>query len=64
MIFNNNGVKQSYLSIKDKEKEVIENALKNSRGYVIQAGEMLGLSKSSVYRKIKQYDINPKKYKT
>ncbi|MDY0235258.1 MAG: sigma-54-dependent Fis family transcriptional regulator [Gudongella sp.] len=64
IIFINNRVKQSYLSIKDKEKEVIENALKNSSGYVIQAGELLGLSKSSVYRKIKQYDINPKKYKT
>jgi transcriptional regulator of acetoin/glycerol metabolism len=63
MISNNRVAQQSYLSIKDIEKEVIENALKNSGGYVIQAGEMLGLSKSSVYRKIKQYDMNPKKYK-
>lgn len=50
-------------TIKDSEKEVIIKALIKNKGDVIEAGNMIGVSKSSIYRKLKEHDINPKSYK-
>ena len=52
------------LSIKDQERDVIERALIKANGHVIQAGDIIGLSKSAMYRKLKQHRINPKTFKT
>jgi DNA-binding NtrC family response regulator len=51
------------LSIKDQEREVIERALKKANGHVIHAGDIIGLSKSAMYRKLKEHRIDPKTYK-
>lgn len=51
------------LSIKDTEREVIEKALKKTGGHVIGAGDIIGLSKSAMYRKLKEHRINPKEYR-
>ncbi|MCR3955068.1 MAG: sigma-54-dependent Fis family transcriptional regulator, partial [Gudongella sp.] len=51
------------LSIKDQERDIIERALKKANGHVINAGDMIGLSKSAMYRKLKEHSINPKTYK-
>jgi PAS domain S-box-containing protein len=51
------------LSIKDQEREVIERALKMANGHVIHAGDMIGMSKSAMYRKLKEHRIDPKTYK-
>ena len=58
-------VEDSYgsLSIKDQERDIIEKALKKANGHVIHAGDMIGLSKSAMYRKLKEHRINPKAYK-
>jgi transcriptional regulator with PAS, ATPase and Fis domain len=45
------------LSLEDKEKEMIERALKRSNGRRRVAAESLGISERTLYRKIKQYDI-------
>lgn len=52
------------LSIKDQEREVIERALRKSNGHVINAGDIIGLSKSAMYRKLKEHGIDPKVYKS
>lgn len=45
------------LSVKEMEKEVIKKALDNSNNHVRYAAKILGLSKSTLYRKIKQYGL-------
>ncbi|HVY74857.1 MAG TPA: sigma-54 dependent transcriptional regulator [Puia sp.] len=62
---NNNGheihqheeVEES-LSITDKEKELILKALKKHKGKRKDASSDLGISERTLYRKLKEYDIN------
>ncbi|MBS1755709.1 MAG: sigma-54-dependent Fis family transcriptional regulator [Bacteroidetes bacterium] len=63
VILNNNGpihhhedVEES-LSIIDKEKELIIKALKKHRGKRRDASQDLGISERTLYRKLKEYDI-------
>ncbi|MBC7088030.1 MAG: sigma-54-dependent Fis family transcriptional regulator [Tissierellales bacterium] len=51
------------LTLKYGEKIVIKKALLSTNGDVLRAGELLGMSKSTIYRKLKQHDINPKEFK-
>jgi transcriptional regulator with PAS, ATPase and Fis domain len=46
------------LNIMDKEKELIEKALKKHRGKRKDAALDLGISERTLYRKLKEYDIN------
>lgn len=46
------------LSIEDKEKELIKKALEKYNGKRKQAATELGISERTLYRKIKEYDIN------
>jgi DNA-binding NtrC family response regulator len=60
---NNNGIQQheeveESLSIMDKEKELIIKALKKHRGKRKDASMDLGISERTLYRKLKEYDIN------
>ncbi len=66
VIHNNNGnsdihhheeVEES-LSIMDKEKELIIKALKKHKGKRKDASTDLGISERTLYRKLKEYDIN------
>jgi DNA-binding NtrC family response regulator len=66
VIHNNNGnhdiqqheeVEES-LSIIDKEKELIIKALKKHKGKRKDASTDLGISERTLYRKLKEYDIN------
>jgi DNA-binding NtrC family response regulator len=45
------------LNIMDKEKELILKALKKHRGRRKDASTDLGISERTLYRKIKEYDI-------
>jgi DNA-binding NtrC family response regulator len=45
------------LNIMDKEKELIEKALKKHRGKRKDAASDLGISERTLYRKLKEYDI-------
>jgi transcriptional regulator of acetoin/glycerol metabolism len=45
------------LSIMDKEKELIIKALKKHRGKRRDASKNLGISERTLYRKLKEYDI-------
>ena len=46
------------LNIMDKEKELIIKALKKHRGKRKDAALDLGISERTLYRKLKEYDIN------
>ncbi|MCA0233406.1 MAG: helix-turn-helix domain-containing protein [Bacteroidetes bacterium] len=45
------------LSLEHKEKEMIVKALQRSAGKRKYAAQALGISERTLYRKIKQYDI-------
>ncbi|HRH60590.1 MAG TPA: helix-turn-helix domain-containing protein, partial [Chitinophagaceae bacterium] len=45
------------LNIMDKEKELIEKALKKHKGKRRDASLDLGISERTLYRKLKEYDI-------
>ncbi len=55
-IHNHEEVEES-LNIMDKEKELIEKALKKHRGKRKDASTDLGISERTLYRKLKEYDI-------
>jgi transcriptional regulator with PAS, ATPase and Fis domain len=46
------------LSLEKKEKFLIEKALRKHRGNRRKAAEELGISERTIYRKIKEYDVN------
>ena len=46
------------LSLLDKEIELIKKALERSKGKRKLAADELGISERTLYRKIKQFDIN------
>jgi transcriptional regulator with PAS, ATPase and Fis domain len=46
------------LSLEDREKELIEKALEKHRGKRKYAAEELGISERTLYRKIKEYNLN------
>ena len=64
VILNNNTSIQNHeeveesLSIMDKEKELIIKALKKHRGKRKDASSDLGISERTLYRKLKEYNIN------
>lgn len=46
------------LSLEEKEKEMIQKALEKHRGKRKYAAQDLGISERTLYRKIKEYDLN------
>ncbi|TJX68901.1 sigma-54-dependent Fis family transcriptional regulator [Soehngenia saccharolytica] len=50
-------------TITDGEKLAIKKTLTKTRGDVLAACELLGMSKSTIYRKLKCYNINPKEFR-
>lgn len=56
-IYDHEEVEES-LNIMDKEKELIVKALKKHRGKRKDASSDLGISERTLYRKLKEYDIN------
>ena len=46
------------LSLEEKEKELIQKALEKHRGKRKYAAQDLGISERTLYRKIKEYDLN------
>ena len=48
------------LSLEDREKELIQKALEKHRGKRKYAAEELGISERTLYRKIKEYNIQAK----
>ena len=48
------------LSLEDREKELIKKALEKHRGKRKYAASELGISERTLYRKIKEYNLNDK----
>ena len=51
-------VVEESLSIEEKEKELITKALAKHRGRRKNAAQELGISERTLYRKIKEYELN------
>ena len=51
-------IEEEPLSLLDKEIEMIKQALQRSEGKRKKAADELGISERTLYRKIKQYDLN------
>lgn len=51
------------VSLDEQEKDIIERTLGQTKGHVEEAAHMMGLSRSSLYRKIKKHNINPREYR-
>jgi DNA-binding NtrC family response regulator len=63
VLVNNNDIQahvevEESLNIMDKEKELIIKALKKHRGKRKDAAMDLGISERTLYRKLKEYDID------
>jgi transcriptional regulator of acetoin/glycerol metabolism len=51
-------LEEESLSLNDRERELIIKALEKNRGRRKNASKELGISERTLYRKIKEYDIN------
>ena len=51
-------IEEEPLSLLEKEIEMIKRALERSNGKRKKAADELGISERTLYRKIKQYDLN------
>ncbi|MBP2649234.1 MAG: modulated sigma54 specific transcriptional regulator, Fis family [Firmicutes bacterium] len=52
------GVKDEIYTIETMERVIIENALYKTKNNITKAAELVGLGKSTLYRKLKEYNIN------
>ena len=58
--FPNNVEKDgSVATINDLESKAIENAIHTFRGNLTEAAKALGIGRATLYRKVKQYNIDP-----
>lgn len=53
---------EKFPTLEELEKNHIIKALQQTQGNVVSAAEMLGIGKSTLYRKIADYQINPSVY--
>ncbi|OQY21212.1 MAG: hypothetical protein B6I37_09085 [Desulfobacteraceae bacterium 4572_35.2] len=44
--------------LKDMERDLLIQALEQSEGNIVQASQMLGISRNTIYRKIKEFDLD------
>ncbi|MBF0530812.1 MAG: helix-turn-helix domain-containing protein [Deltaproteobacteria bacterium] len=48
----------SLISLRENSKELIETALRNNGYNITRTAKILGISRPTLYRKIKQFDIS------
>ena len=49
-----------FMTLESAEQALIKKALQKTQGQVIEAGELLGLGKNAIYRRLEKYQIDPK----
>ena len=49
-----------FMTIDEAEEALIKQALQKTQGRVIEAGELLGLGKNAIYRRLEKYQIDSK----
>ena len=65
LALGNNGTNTSngelpFMTIDEAEQSLIKQALQKTQGKVIEAGELLGLGKNAIYRRLEKYQIDSK----
>lgn len=56
---NNNSSSQRVKTINELESVAIENAIHEFKGNLTEAAKALGIGRATLYRKVKQYNIDP-----
>ena len=56
-VITNNSYNQEVISLDEMEKEAIKNALEQTRGSKRKAAKLLNISERTLYRKIKEYQL-------
>lgn len=56
---NSDNPNKTVQSINDLEAQAIENAISTFRGNLTEAARALGIGRATLYRKVKQYNIDP-----
>ena len=56
----NSANEMPFMTIDEAEQQLIKLALQKSHGRVIEAGELLGLGKNAIYRRLEKYQIDSK----
>lgn len=56
----NSANEMPFMTIDEAEQQLIKLALQKSHGKVIEAGELLGLGKNAIYRRLEKYQIDSK----
>jgi DNA-binding NtrC family response regulator len=49
-----------FMTIDEAEQQLVKQALQKTQGKVIEAGELLGLGKNAIYRRLEKYQIDQK----
>jgi DNA-binding NtrC family response regulator len=49
-----------FMTIDEAEEQLVKQALQKTQGKVIEAGELLGLGKNAIYRRLEKYQIDQK----
>jgi len=49
-----------FMTIDEAEQNLIKQALSKTQGKVVEAGELLGLGKNAIYRRLEKYQIDPR----
>lgn len=49
-----------FMTIDEAEQSLIKQALSKTQGKVVEAGELLGLGKNAIYRRLEKYQIDPR----
>lgn len=57
--FNDDDVDLKSLNLADVEREAIKQAVRKSNGNLTRAAEELGIGRTTLYRKMEEYGINP-----
>jgi len=58
-VLGNNG-EMPFMTIDEAEQTLIKQALQKTQGRVVEAGELLGLGKNAIYRRLEKYQIDSK----
>jgi hypothetical protein len=53
------GAKQKVMSMNDMESMAIQSAIQEYKGNLTEAAKALGIGRATLYRKVKQYNIDP-----
>jgi len=56
-VADKNGGSIAFMTLDKAEQQLLHQALNKTSGSAVEAAELLGISKSAIYRRMEKYDI-------